>query len=205
MTGALRFVELLFDTWVGLDNPYLDDIIKEHELNESKYVIKNHSKPMWNIKPISTPTFPWILENVYSDPERLLNHLQHIKEGLYWFQNMSPQWIGANEGKSDQSCVIVGDILNAPVRSNKLLLGMMFIEGNNYYPAHAHDAKEFYYIVAGTCFVKTKNSHYEEKRAGDIVIHEPNEVHALKTKSESVLIVWGNTGNIHGHYYYLNE
>ena len=201
ITGLL---EMIFNAWKDSNIPYLEQIVKEYKENENNTVY-DYTKAMWNTKPISIPKFPWAIQNGHTKSEKILKHLMNIMHKFYWFQNTSPQWTGVNEGRSDQSCVIIGDLLHAPVRSNKLLLGMMFIEGNNVYPAHAHDAKEVYYILAGSCFVKGNSNKFEEKRAGDIVIHEPNEIHALETKEESVLIVWGNTGDVHGNYYYLDN
>ena len=104
-----------------------------------------------------------------------------------------------------QACkltVIIGNVLGDPIRSQRIILGLMYIETNNVYPNHAHASKETYCIIAGKYWMKKGNQDFDEKRGSDIIIHEPHEIHALKTMNEPVLVVWVQTGDIHGEYYF---
>ena len=199
---AVRLMEIIFDVWKTKKIQYLDEIILEYASNGPP--TENIPVPIWNTKDIPIPQLLWDNESTPDQERSILKHLQGMMHEFRWFQNTSSRWVCENGGESDQSCVIIGNVLNAPVPRNNLLLGLMLIKPNNVYPAHAHDAKEAYYILAGSCYTKKNADEFQEKRAGDVIIHEPREAHALETKDDPVLIVWANTGIIFGEYYFID-
>jgi len=136
----------------------------------------------------------------------VLNVLQNacFGDALHWFQNMSEQWCSRNAGRSDTSCVIVGNVSEAPIYHDHINMGFMYVGPNNVYPSHAHSAKEAYHILAGKCFCSRNNSPFVLKVAGDVVIHEPHDVHAMETKESGVFVLWVQTGG-NGDYYFIDD
>jgi quercetin dioxygenase-like cupin family protein len=203
--SSKRFLDLLFEAWESENIPYLQQIVRSHQ-SCAHSTLHDNPDPAWNTKPISPPEFPWdIIHNTDSNEAMMFSQLQEMKQGLNWFQNTTPEWTSVNDGRSDESSVVVGNILGASIRSEALLLGFMFIRPGNIYPVHAHAAKEVYHILAGSCFLKKNDGAFKKKVTGDIVIHEPHEVHALETRGDSVLIIWANSGDIFGDYYFVPE
>eukprot|EP00419_Tripos_fusus_P048504 CAMPEP_0172835572 /NCGR_PEP_ID=MMETSP1075-20121228/25866_1 /TAXON_ID=2916 /ORGANISM="Ceratium fusus, Strain PA161109" /LENGTH=188 /DNA_ID=CAMNT_0013678647 /DNA_START=93 /DNA_END=656 /DNA_ORIENTATION=+ len=123
---------------------------------------------------------------------------------LHWFHNLSEQWCSRNAGRSDTSCVLVGNVLEAPIYHDKVSMGFMYVGPNNVYPPHGHSAKEAYHILAGKCFLSKNNSPLTQKIGGDVVIHEPHEVHTMETKESGVLVLWVQTGGT-GDYYFVDD
>jgi len=96
-------------------------------------------------------------------------------------------------------------MLEAPIRLGHMMMGFMYVGPRNIYPAHAHSAKEAYHIVAGTCFLSKGKSSFVQKFPGDVIIHEPHEVHEMETKESGVLVIWVNTGSFEHHYYIKDQ
>ena len=98
--------------------------------------------------------------------------------------------------QTDISCVLVGNVLGAPIRRDNVMIGFMYVEpynkgapvkwtkafsilseqhrtllGGVQYPSHAHAAGECYHVVGGAAQL-TRNGETLLCRAGDTVTHQ---------------------------------
>ena len=100
---AFELINFLFASWKNTGIPYLQQISQSHTSCNS---IDQYSdpKPVWNIKLLpNAPSLPWKTSKEPSPEMKLLRHVEKMKDELVWFQNMSPEWVDVNDGKSDQS------------------------------------------------------------------------------------------------------
>ena len=75
----------------------------------------------------------------------------------------------------------------------------------NTYPGHAHAAHEAYHVLAGEAWLSKNGSAPVRRIAGDVVIHDPYDVHSMYTKERSVLVCWVNSGDTFGDYYFVDS
>ena len=75
----------------------------------------------------------------------------------------------------------------------------------NTYPGHAHAAHEAYHLLAGEAWLTVNESGPILKKAGDIAIHNPYDVHSMVTKDKSVLVCWVNSGDTYGDYFFIDS
>ena len=206
-----QLLNAIFTCWEDKKISYLQNIIQEFNNNESTVNNNNNNEDdgdaNWATKPSNPPPN---LENLPTENEKeqnILNVLLANLNQLSWFNNTSEQWVNApgNNGRSDISCVLVGNMINAPIRRNNLYLGFMYVGPNNMYPLHAHAATEAYHIVAGEAWLRKNDSGFLHKFSGNVNIHDPYDKHALVTKDNPVLIVWVNSGDVNGEYYFVDE
>eukprot|EP00746_Dinoflagellata_sp_MGD_P048750 gnl/MRDRNA2_/MRDRNA2_220941_c0_seq1.p1 gnl/MRDRNA2_/MRDRNA2_220941_c0~~gnl/MRDRNA2_/MRDRNA2_220941_c0_seq1.p1 ORF type:complete len:213 (+),score=30.59 gnl/MRDRNA2_/MRDRNA2_220941_c0_seq1:77-715(+) len=203
-------LQVIFDTWTAKNNSYLADVERQYRRSavadgtpESVY-----GNPKWKTV-VAAPPEAELSEFLTSDipvGERgILDAMAPINKTLGWFHNKTEQWCSKNDGRSDTSCVLVGNVLEAPIRLGHIMMGFMYVGPGNIYPAHAHSAAEAYHILAGTCFLSKSNSPFVQKSAGDVITHEPYEVHEMRTRESGVLVLWVNTGNFEHHYYIQDQ
>lgn len=126
-----------------------------------------------------------------------------LGDRLSWFHNKSEEWCAPNDGRSDTSCVVVGAFREAPICHSNVMMGLMYMGPGIVYPEHAHSGVELYHILAGSCMMSKGGSAFEKRSSGDVVIHEPHEVHASRTTAEGVLIWWGKWDDDEQSYYYF--
>ena len=124
---------------------------------------------------------------------------------------MSEGWASAagNEGRTDTSAVLVGNVMGAPIRRDGFLIGFMLVGPRNTYPGHAHAAHEAYHVLAGEAWLGSGNGSAHARRragAGDVILHAPHEVHSMRTGGEEgVLVCWVNSGDTFGEYYFVHS
>lgn len=78
--------------------------------------------------------------------------------------------------------------------SDEIAAGLVFFGRGIDYPNHWHGSHALYYPMTGTGFWSQNNGAYELKKAGEIVVHEPNEHHALRVPDDPLLAVWAWRG-----------
>ena len=87
----------------------------------------------------------------------------------------------------------------------KLQISRPQVGPRNTYPAHAHAAHEAYHVLAGEAWLSKNNSAHARKKAGDVVVHDPYDAHAMVTGEKSVLVCWVNSGDTFGKYYFVDS
>ncbi|MCW2276492.1 hypothetical protein GJ654_20120 [Rhodoblastus acidophilus] len=79
----------------------------------------------------------------------------------------------------------------APWRSDEVCLGLTLIGPNTHYPAHQHPAVELYHVLTG---VAEWSSHW--RRPGAFVLHDSNQIHAMRTGDEPLLALYTWSGDV---------
>lgn len=77
-----------------------------------------------------------------------------------------------------------------PYFSDRAALGVTLQAPGVDYPAHAHEAVEIYYILAGSADWQQGDGIWRRKVPGDFVLHEAHEPHAMRTRDEPLLAMF---------------
>ena len=77
-----------------------------------------------------------------------------------------------------------------PYFSDLATLGVTLQAPNVDYPAHAHEAVEIYYILAGSVDWQQGGGGWQRKAPGDFVLHRAHEPHAMRTGEEPLLAMF---------------
>lgn len=77
-----------------------------------------------------------------------------------------------------------------PYFSDRASLGVTLQAPGLDYPAHAHEAVEIYYILAGSADWQQGDGVWRRKVPGDFVLHEAHEPHAMRTGDEPLLAMF---------------
>lgn len=81
----------------------------------------------------------------------------------------------------------------APVAVDRLI-GLTLQAPGIDYPSHQHAPAELYGIIAGHADWQIGDGPYEPKRAGDVMVHEPGQAHAMLTHDQPLLcwVIWAD-------------
>ncbi len=78
----------------------------------------------------------------------------------------------------------------APLPSDKVYAGFSLQAPDTYYPPHAHDAEESYWIIGGNGDWKVDTKPWFAVQPGDGIYHGPRARHAMQTNEQPLLTVW---------------
>lgn len=76
------------------------------------------------------------------------------------------------------------------LHSDKVALGLSLQGRDSYYPPHAHQAIETYWIAGGDGDWKVGIDPWFPVEAGDTIFHETGVRHAMQTNANPMLAVW---------------
>ncbi|WP_024953813.1 dimethylsulfonioproprionate lyase family protein [Sulfurospirillum arcachonense] len=81
--------------------------------------------------------------------------------------------------------------VNGPIVYNKGLVEIMLLNKGITYPKHSHSPEELYIVLAGQVWWEAEGGANSPcwKKAGDVIHHSPNQVHAITAGEEAVLIL----------------
>ena len=85
----------------------------------------------------------------------------------------------------------------APLRSERVKLGVTLQGPDILYPPHAHKAKEVYAVIGGTADWKRGTEEWISRPPGDFVLHPSGVRHAMQTNGEPVLALVAWISDIH--------
>lgn len=81
--------------------------------------------------------------------------------------------------------------------SHSLILGLFLMGPDTFYPAHAHPAEEFYLVISGEGeFQNGADAEFQKKKSGDVILHQSNVSHAIRTGSSVLFAVYGWRGDL---------
>lgn len=72
------------------------------------------------------------------------------------------------------------------LRSDEFKVGLFIQQPDTYYPPHAHDAEEFYFLLSGKPKWRAGKRTFTAN-PGDLIHHAPSEVHSMETMNEPFL------------------
>jgi mannose-6-phosphate isomerase-like protein (cupin superfamily) len=82
----------------------------------------------------------------------------------------------------------------APFHSDEVCFGLTLIGPQIYYPPHHHPAKELYFVLAGRAAWTAEQTAILPP--GAYILHEPDIVHAMRTREEPLLAIYSWTGDV---------
>jgi len=91
-------------------------------------------------------------------------------------------------------CQLAGP--EGPIEDDSFRLGVYFQSPDTFYPSHWHNAEEVYFILSGTALWQKKKAPFVLQKPGSLIHHLPNQPHAMQTKKEPLLALWGWVGDI---------
>ena len=82
--------------------------------------------------------------------------------------------------------------LTCPVVLDDLLLGVTLMAPGVWYPPHHHTASELYGVLSGPLQWQLDDGEWFEMAPGEVVVHHPNQLHAMKTTDVPALtwVLW---------------
>ena len=200
-------LKALFSSWEAKKTPYLKGIIKEFQDTANEPCADNNVDAVFSFKMSDPPAMLESLKVIDTEEALILKLVLGQLSEFSWFNNTSEQWVNApgNNGKTDTSCVLVGDTVNAPIRRSSLSMGLMYIGPHNTYPPHAHAPMEAYHTLAGEAWLTRNELSGIHIESGSVNTFDSYDTHALVTKDSGVLICWVNSGDVKGPYYFVDD
>ncbi len=92
-----------------------------------------------------------------------------------------------------------------PYFSDRATLGVTLQAPNVDYPAHAHEAVEIYYILAGSADWQQGDGGWQRKAPGDFVLHKAHEPHAMRTGEEPLLAMFAWVSDLMSDVYLVDS
>lgn len=80
----------------------------------------------------------------------------------------------------------------APWRSDEVCFGLTLIGPDAHYADHRHPAVELYHVLTG---LAEWSGHW--RRPGDFILHDSNQIHAMRTGDEPLLALYSWSGDVH--------
>ncbi len=74
-----------------------------------------------------------------------------------------------------------------PCRSDGLMIGLTIQGPHTFYPAHAHQSVELYYLIGGSADWQQGDGVWRRVSSGAFIHHGPMEPHAMRTHDEPLL------------------
>ena len=84
---------------------------------------------------------------------------------------------------------------DGPMSTADARVGLTLIAPRTFYPLHAHPAVELYWVMSGHAEWLTAGST-QVAAPGRFVLHHSNQPHAMRTRDEPLLALWGWSGDI---------
>jgi len=92
-----------------------------------------------------------------------------------------------------------------PYLSDRIVLGISLQAPATDYVAHAHQAVELYYILAGSVDWRQGDGAWRPKAPGDFVRHEAHEPHAMRTGAAPLLAMFAWVSAVMSDVYLVEE
>ena len=171
---------------------------------------RTHLIPLSKLDQIVEPTIPnktvscnWLdkaFDNIPKDLKLLGDSTRIIADQACWKESQRNL-----PGVFEEGYAYVGLIgPEGQLHSDEFRVGLLIQRPDTYYPPHAHDAEEFYFLLSG------KPKWWAGKRTftanpGDLIHHAPSEVHSMETIIEPFLAIWAWIGDINGNFWFPDD
>jgi hypothetical protein len=91
---------------------------------------------------------------------------------------------------------------DGPMSAADARIGFTLMAPHTFYPLHAHPAVELYWVMSGHAdWITAGPAHVAAP--GRFVLHQSNQPHAMRTREEPLLALWGWSGDIDTPAFYL--
>jgi len=131
---------------------------------------------------------PEVLDHCGRGEARLTGQFVEMRNQLHWLQSYTAEDFGQHMVDHYGFVELIGT--RGHYVSDEIAAGLVFFGRGIDYPNHWHGSEALYYPMTGTGLWSQDNGGYEVKTPGEIVVHEPNEHHALKVPDDPLLALW---------------
>ncbi len=191
----------------ALEGLFLASAMAGGEANEAVNFAVEHIK--WNGKltlpePRSQPVVDAQLEAACansgqygSNPHMVAEAVLAVKDQLRWnvgYEDYDNEPDMAAIARNWAWTWLIGT--QAPLHCNKVEVGLSLQGRDAYYPPHAHQAEETYWIVGGDGDWKIGTDPWFPVEPGDEIHHETGIRHAMQTNHEPMLAIWMWTSHL---------
>lgn len=121
------------------------------------------------------------------EPQAVLDALLPLAQWLPWAYHYEWRHDAPDLGSRMAFAELIGP--EAPMRSDRVCLGLTFMAPHTLYPDHRHPATELYYVVAGPA-AWTLDGVEVEHAPGSFILHPSNAIHSMRTREEALLAVY---------------
>ena len=87
------------------------------------------------------------------------------------------------------------------IDNQSMRVGLLFQLDHDAYPKHWHSAEELYLVILGEAHWSVDDGSSEVRSPENFVHHKSNQPHSMTTIDETLLAMWGWTGDIDGQSY----
>lgn len=143
--------------------------------------------------PLTGKMLDQILADQVPDPHPLLAEVARVRESLVWYRPDSAR-IHEAIGSRLSAVELLGP--DGMIFNSSCRLGLFLQMPDLFYPAHAHAADELYVVLSGTAEWQCNDSEPKLRPPGSFIHHPSRHWHAMNTRSEPLLVIWGWTGDI---------
>jgi len=132
-----------------------------------------------------------------SNSHMIVDEIQKAKDLLHWesaYQDRDDEPDIASLTRNFAYTTLIGP--GAPLHSDKVAAGLSLQGRDTYYPPHAHQAVEGYWIVGGDGDWKVGAEPWFPVKAGSSIFHDTGVRHAMQSNAEPLLTVWMWTSHL---------
>lgn len=126
-----------------------------------------------------------------SNPHMIAKAVLAVKDELRWhtaYEDREDEPDMAALARNFSYTTLIGP--DAPLHSDTVAAGLSLQGRDTYYPPHAHQAAENYWIVGGDGDWKIGIDPWFPVEPGQAIFHETGVRHAMQTNSEPLLAIW---------------
>ena len=164
--------------------------LAEQSLNETDFTAQ---------APMTLPVlahFSACIAQVQQLDSALANQLNIVQPALKWQQSSgySDDVLGAGFSANYGWAQLIGP--KGFFAGEDFLLGVLMLGPHRHYLDHNHPAPELYWPLTSHSQWRREPASFMEKSAGEIIWHEPFQIHATKTFEQPMLAVWAWTKDV---------
>lgn len=141
--------------------------------------------------PRRLPVCDWLVDaEAFSAPatSELVEAFVAAAPALEWRQTYGIEDFGPRFLERYGWTEIVG--LRGPIASEKIACGFLMLGPDVEYPAHAHEAHEVYFPLAGQALWMRDHGEFVAHAPGAIIEHQPWTPHATRTRDDAMLALY---------------
>jgi mannose-6-phosphate isomerase-like protein (cupin superfamily) len=136
---------------------------------------------------------PNIIENLNNNKSNeLTKTIFSNKDSLKWQYGYEREEMTENMINNFAYTELIGT--DGIIKADNFTIGLVLMGPNTFYPSHYHSTKEIYFLLYGKAHWYYKNNFLGLKKEGELIYHDSNAIHAMKTFESPMLSLFTWTG-----------
>lgn len=161
------------------------------EMENSNFAVNEHYQA--NKLPVCQ-YLPGIIKNL--NDNKTATQIQAIlanKDNLNWVYGYDTDDMTESLTKNFAYAELMGS--EGSYLANNFTIGLVLLGPNTFYPSHYHSTREIYFLLYGKAHWYYKNNFLGLKKEGELIYHDTNAIHAMKTFESPMLSLFTWTGD----------